>query len=89
MDAADGITKLRYKVAIGQGIELLFLSLMITVTLLLFIAVIDVPFQQKQIADKIKMTHQEVKEERKSSDGSPEIKNKIRQIQYQQSNRKN
>lgn len=34
------------------------------------------------------MTHQEVKEERKSSDGSPEIKNKIRQIQYQQSNRK-
>ena len=82
------LQNLDIKVAIGQGIELLFLSLMITVTLLLFIAVIDVPFQQKQIADKIKMTHQEVKEERKSSDGSPEIKNKIRQIQYQQSNRK-
>ena len=51
-------------------------------------AVIDVPVQQKLILDKIKMSHQEVKEERKTSDGSPEIKNKIRQIQYQQANRK-
>ncbi|AQQ01902.1 MULTISPECIES: flagellar biosynthesis protein FlhB [Pseudoalteromonas] len=82
------LQNLDVKVAIGQGIELLFLSLMITVTLLLFIAVIDVPFQQHQISKKIKMTHQEVKEERKSSDGSPEIKNKIRQIQFQQANRK-
>ncbi|MBH0020054.1 flagellar biosynthesis protein FlhB [Pseudoalteromonas sp. SWXJ133] len=82
------LQSLDIKVAIGQGIELLFLSLMVTVTLLLFIAVIDVPFQQHQISKKIKMTHQEVKEERKSSDGSPEIKNKIRQIQYQQANRK-
>lgn len=76
------------KVAVANGIELLFLALMITVTLLLLIAVIDVPIQQKLILDKIKMTHQEVKEERKTSDGSPEIKNKIRQIQYQQANRK-
>ncbi|TMO01656.1 flagellar biosynthesis protein FlhB [Pseudoalteromonas sp. S558] len=82
------LQNLDVKVAIGQGIELLFLSLMVTVTLLLFIAVIDVPFQQHQISKKIKMTHQEVKEERKSSDGSPEIKNKIRQIQFQQANRK-
>ncbi|MCQ8877491.1 flagellar biosynthesis protein FlhB [Pseudoalteromonas shioyasakiensis] len=76
------------RVAISHGISLLFLALMITVTLLLFVAVVDAPIQQKLILDKIKMTHQEVKEERKSSDGSPEIKSKIRQIQYQQANRK-
>ncbi|MCF7500696.1 MULTISPECIES: flagellar biosynthesis protein FlhB [unclassified Pseudoalteromonas] len=75
-------------VALNQGISLLFLAMMITVTLLLFVAVIDVPIQQKQILDKIKMTHQEVKEERKSSDGNPEIKSKIKQIQYQQANRR-
>jgi flagellar biosynthetic protein FlhB len=33
--------------------------------------------------DKIKMTRQEVKEERKTSDGDPLIKSRIRQIQYQ------
>jgi len=82
------LQSLDIKVAIGQGIELLFLSLIVTVTLLLLIAVIDVPYQQHVIAKKIKMTHQEVKQERKSSDGSPEIKSKIRQIQYQQANRK-
>jgi flagellar biosynthetic protein FlhB len=75
-------------VAISHGIELLFLAMIITVTLLLIVAAIDVPIQQHQTLSKIKMTHQEVKEERKSSDGSPEIKNRIRQIQYQQANRK-
>ncbi|WP_159817228.1 flagellar biosynthesis protein FlhB [Colwellia sp. 20A7] len=75
-------------VAISHGIELLFLAMIITVTLLLIVAAIDVPIQQHQTLSKIKMSHQEVKEERKSSDGSPEIKNRIRQIQYQQANRK-
>ncbi|TMN86970.1 EscU/YscU/HrcU family type III secretion system export apparatus switch protein, partial [Pseudoalteromonas sp. S558] len=48
----------------------------------------DVPFQHHQISKNIKMTHKEGKEERKYSDGSPEIKNKIRQIQFQQANLK-
>lgn len=74
--------------AIQDGLGLVFLALMITVTLLLLVAAIDVPFQQHKIMSKIKMTRQEVKEERKSSDGSPEIKNRIRQIQYQMANRR-
>jgi len=75
-------------VALQDGLGLLMLMLMITASLLLLVAAIDVPFQQKSVADKIKMTRQEVKEERKSSDGSPEVKNRIRQIQYQLANRK-
>ena len=41
-----------------------------------------------KIAKELKMTKQEVKEERKSADGSPEIKSRIRQIQFQMANRR-
>jgi flagellar biosynthetic protein FlhB len=82
------LQNLALPVALHDGLSLLFLSLIITVTALLLIAAIDVPFQQHSIAKKIKMTHQEVKEERKSSDGSPEIKGRIRQIQHQIANRR-
>lgn len=74
--------------ALQHNFELLALCLMLTATLLLLIAAIDVPYQKEQINKKVRMTKQEVKEERKSTDGSPELKNRIRQIQYQMANRK-
>ncbi len=74
--------------ALHEGLGMLFLALMITSCMLLLVAAIDVPYQQHSILSKIKMTRQEVKEERKSADGSPEVKSRIRQIQYQLANRK-
>ena len=74
--------------AILEGFSFLSLALIMTVMTLVLIAVVDIPFQKKQISSKVKMTKQEVKEERKSSDGSPELKSRIRQIQYQMANRK-
>lgn len=74
--------------ALQEGLAILSLSLMITVTLLLLIAVIDVPYQAHKVMSKIKMTKQEVKEERKSADGSPEVKGKIRQLQFQAATRR-
>lgn len=74
--------------ALIDGLGILSLCLMILVSLLLLVAVIDVPWQQHRTSKKIKMTKQEVKEERKSTDGSPELKSRIRQIQYQMANRR-
>ncbi|KFZ38176.1 flagellar biosynthesis protein [Shewanella mangrovi] len=76
------------QISLSEGMQLLFLTLMIMSSLLLLVAAIDVPFQMKSVLDKIKMTRQEVKEERKSTDGNPQIKNRIRQIQYQFSKRR-
>ncbi|WP_417763238.1 flagellar biosynthesis protein FlhB [Shewanella sp.] len=76
------------QLALSEGLQLLFLTLMIMSCLLLLVAAIDVPFQIKSVLDKVKMTRQEVKEERKSTDGNPQIKNRIRQIQYQFSRRR-
>ncbi|MGB1192026.1 MAG: flagellar type III secretion system protein FlhB [Pseudomonadales bacterium] len=47
----------------------------------LIIAAIDVPFQIYDNAQKLKMTKQQVKDEHKDSEGKPEVKSRIRQIQ--------
>lgn len=74
--------------AAKDGLEVLSFSLMMLALVLLIVAAIDVPFQQFKVASKLKMTKQEVKDERKSTDGNPEIKGRIRQIQYQIANRR-
>jgi flagellar biosynthetic protein FlhB len=57
-----------------------FLAVCSTVILL---AAFDVPFQIFQHRKKLRMTKQEVKEERKNTEGSPEIKGKIRRLQIE------
>ncbi len=46
------------------------------------IAAIDVPYQLWQHNQKLKMTREEIKEEMKESDGSPEMKGRIRRAQH-------
>lgn len=46
-----------------------------------FIALIDGPYQLWHWKDKLKMTRQEMIQESKESDGNPQIKGKIRQLQ--------
>jgi flagellar biosynthetic protein FlhB len=45
------------------------------------VALIDGPYQMWHYANKLKMTRQEVIQESKESDGNPQIKGKIRQMQ--------
>ncbi|HKE92669.1 MAG TPA: flagellar biosynthesis protein FlhB [Povalibacter sp.] len=49
----------------------------------LFIAGVDVPYQLWQYAKQLKMTREEVRREMKESEGSPEVKGRIRQLQQQ------
>jgi len=49
---------------------------------MILIAAIDVPFQISSHAKKLKMTMQEVKDEMKNTEGKPEVKQRIRQLQY-------
>jgi flagellar biosynthetic protein FlhB len=50
---------------------------------LLIIAGIDVPYQLYTYAKQLKMSRQEIREEHKESEGSPEVKGRIRQLQQQ------
>ncbi|QHG66263.1 flagellar biosynthesis protein FlhB [Pseudomonas putida] len=55
---------------------------------LLLIAAADVPFQLWQTHKKLKMTKQEIKDEYKDSEGKPEVKQRIRQLQREVSQRR-
>ncbi|WP_437884261.1 flagellar biosynthesis protein FlhB [Pseudomonas sp. LRF_L74] len=55
---------------------------------LILIAAVDVPFQLWDSKQKLMMTKQEVKDEYKDSEGKPEVKGKIRQMQRQMAERR-
>mgnify|MGYP000010464731 FL=1 len=55
---------------------------------LVLIALVDVPLQRHQLNEKLKMTKQEVKDEMKNSEGSPEVKAQIRRRQHEILNNK-
>ena len=50
--------------------------------IILIVAVIDVPLQGFLHKSKMKMSHQEVKQEHKESDGNPQMKGRMRQRQH-------
>lgn len=52
------------------------------------IVVIDAPYQVWNHNRQLKMTKQEIKDEHKSTEGSPEIKGRIRRTQYEMSQRR-
>jgi flagellar biosynthetic protein FlhB len=62
----------------------IILGLMIRVGIaLLVIAIADAFYQKRKYIQELKMTRQEVKEERKQEEGSPEVKGRIRKIQFE------
>lgn len=54
----------------------------------IIISLIDVPFQIFDHQKKLRMTKQEVKDEYKDSEGKPEVKGKIRQLQREMAQRR-
>jgi len=55
---------------------------------LIIIVIVDAPYQKWDHNKQLKMTKQEVKDESKNSEGSPEIKGRIRRLQYEMSQRR-
>ena len=68
--------------------DMLAITFFAVVAGLVLIAAIDVPYQLWHYADKLKMSREEVRRESKESDGSPEIKAKIRQQQREMARRR-
>ena len=55
---------------------------------LILIAAVDAPFQLWSHKQKLKMTKQEVRDEYKDSEGKPEVKGRIRQLQREMAERR-
>lgn len=52
------------------------------------LGILDYGMQRYKLMNQLKMTKQEVKDESKLSEGNPEIKNRVRRIQYEMSRRR-
>lgn len=74
--------------AIGHAITLSGHALLFVSAGLALIAGIDVPFQLFQHMKSLRMTREEIRQEMKESEGNPEVKGKIRQLQQERSRRR-
>jgi flagellar biosynthetic protein FlhB len=74
--------------AIGHSMALAGQALIALTGALVLIAAIDVPYQLWQYHQEMRMTRNEVQQEHRESDGSPEMKGKIRQLQREMAERR-
>ncbi|MDU9401813.1 flagellar biosynthesis protein FlhB [Pseudomonas sp. zfem004] len=87
-EALLAIGKMPMELAIIQALQVVGWSALWMAAGLLLIAGLDVPFQLWQSHKKLKMTKQEVTDEYKNSEGKPEVKQRIRQLQREMSQRR-
>lgn len=71
--------------AMSEAVGLIGWSVLWMSCAMILISMVDIPIQIFQHAQKLKMTMQQVKDEMKDTEGRPEVKQRIRQLQYQMS----
>ncbi len=74
--------------AIKQAIHLMFVFMLIVICGMIPIVLMDIPWQKWHYRKQLRMTKQEVKDEFKNSEGNPQIKSKIRHLQYEMAARR-
>ena len=74
--------------AIGPAMRLLGYAFVVLASTTILIAAADVPFQLWSHRRQLRMSHQEVKEELKETEGKPEVRGKIRALQREFANRR-
>lgn len=69
------------KQGIAHTTELLVLAFLAVASAMVLIAALDVPFQLWDYQQQLKMTHQEIKDENKDTEGNPEVRSRVRKMQ--------
>ena len=82
------IAKQPLELAIAHSVEIVGWCALWMACGLILIAAVDVPFQLWDNKQKLMMTKQEVKDEYKDSEGKPEVKSRIRQLQREMAERR-
>lgn len=74
--------------ALGDAGTMIMITLVVTSSGMLLIALADIPFQLWSHNRELKMTRQEVREELKDTEGRPEVRSRLRSMQQQIANRR-
>jgi flagellar biosynthetic protein FlhB len=75
-------------VAVAESGRLLAWASALLASVFVLIALVDVPFQLWDHKRRLKMTQQEVREELKETEGKPEVRSRIRQLQREAAQRR-
>jgi flagellar biosynthetic protein FlhB len=87
-DAVMGLSVESLRGGSAHMVDLLSSAFLYIVGGLGIVAAIDAPYQMWHYANKLKMTRQEVIQESKESEGNPQIKAKVRQLQREMARRR-
>lgn len=82
------LDRLTVEQAMKRAGDIIVMSVLVLSATFLLLVLIDVPYQLWNHQRQLKMTKQEVRDENKESEGSPEVKGKIRQMQMQAAQRR-
>lgn len=74
--------------AVHDAFIILFWFMLIIVCAMIPIIMIDVPFQLWNYRQQLRMTKQELKDEYKDTEGNPQIKSRIKRLQYEMAARR-
>ncbi|MEO8224029.1 MAG: flagellar biosynthesis protein FlhB [Gammaproteobacteria bacterium] len=88
MDRLLGLSDQPLVEAMGSALSLTLLTLAICSGALLLIAAVDAPYQLWSHARKMRMTRQEIQDEMKESEGRPEVRSRVRQLQQEVARRR-
>lgn len=80
-DDFRALMRVSLETGIAGGIKLFFLAFLLLSAALALVAAVDVPYQLWENTKKMRMTKQEIKDEYKETEGKPEVKGRIRQLQ--------
>jgi flagellar biosynthetic protein FlhB len=88
IDQFLGLGRMALEPAVSQLGSLVGWSFVLIASTLILIAMVDVPFQLWDHRRQLKMTRQEVREEMKETEGRPEVKGRIRNLQREMAQRR-
>lgn len=88
LDQFLGLSQMELAKAISEMGSLIGGSFILIASTLILIAMIDVPFQLWEHKRQLKMTRQELREEMKDTEGRPEVKGRIKNLQREMAQRR-
>ena len=80
--------KMEVEAALAKTADLLGWTTLVVASSAILLALVDVPFQLWDYKRQLKMTQQEVRDELKDTEGRPEVRSRIRQLQREVARRR-
>lgn len=83
-----GLSQENLESGVAHSLKIAIIATLLISCSTILIAAVDVPYQIWEYKKNLKMSRQDIKDEMKDSEGKPEVKGRIRQLQREMANRR-